>query len=69
MLIVWGMRDPFFPISDAERLAALFGDARLERIENARTFVQMDAPDRLAQLIAELLPAAPERRAASLKGG
>jgi pimeloyl-ACP methyl ester carboxylesterase len=69
VLIVWGMRDPFFPISDAERLVALFGDARLERVENARTFVQMDAPDRLAALIAELLPAAPERRAASLRGG
>jgi pimeloyl-ACP methyl ester carboxylesterase len=58
VLIAWGTRDPFFPFADAERLAALFADARLEQIEGARTFVQMDAPERLAELIAELLPAA-----------
>jgi pimeloyl-ACP methyl ester carboxylesterase len=56
-LIVWGMRDAFFPARDAERLAELFPDARLERIGNARTFVQLDAPERLAELVAEMLPA------------
>ena len=55
-LIVWGLRDRFFPVSDAERLAALLPNARLERIENARTFVQLDAPDRVAALVAEMLP-------------
>jgi pimeloyl-ACP methyl ester carboxylesterase len=50
-LIVWGMRDAFFPFSDAERLAGLFPNARLERVENARTFVQLDAPERVADLI------------------
>jgi pimeloyl-ACP methyl ester carboxylesterase len=50
-LIVWGLRDAFFPFSDAERLAGLFPDARLERVENARTFVQLDAPERVAELI------------------
>ena len=49
--IGWGTEDSFFPFEDAERLAALFDDARLERIERARAFVQMDAPDRLAALI------------------
>jgi pimeloyl-ACP methyl ester carboxylesterase len=49
--IGWGSEDNFFPFEDAERLAALFDDARLERIERARAFVQMDAPDRLAALI------------------
>jgi pimeloyl-ACP methyl ester carboxylesterase len=49
--IGWGAEDKFFPFEDAERLAALFGDARLERIERARAFVQIDAPDRLAALI------------------
>jgi pimeloyl-ACP methyl ester carboxylesterase len=48
---VWGTRDPFFPVADAERLAALFADARLERIQTARAFVQMDAPDRLGELV------------------
>lgn len=52
-LIVWGTEDRFFPIQDAERLAARFPQARLERVEGARTFVQMDAPDRLAALIKE----------------
>lgn len=66
-LIAWGTRDPFFPLEDAERLAALFADARLERIEDARAFVQMDAPDRLAELILELIPATPER--VTTKGG
>jgi pimeloyl-ACP methyl ester carboxylesterase len=55
VLIAWGMRDPFFPLADAERLAALFADARLEPVADARAFVQMDAPERLAQLIAELI--------------
>ena len=49
--IAWGAEDKFFPFSDAERLAALFDDAQLQRVDGARTFVQMDAPDRLAALI------------------
>jgi pimeloyl-ACP methyl ester carboxylesterase len=69
VLIVWGMRDRFFPVTDAERLAALFADARLERIEDARTFVQIDQPGRLGELIGELVPAASERHAVPLKGG
>jgi pimeloyl-ACP methyl ester carboxylesterase len=51
VLIAWGTRDRFFPLSDAERLAALLPDSRLERIEGARTFVQLDAPERLAALL------------------
>jgi pimeloyl-ACP methyl ester carboxylesterase len=58
VLIAWGMRDPFFPFADAERLAALFADARVERIENARAFVQLDAPERLAELVNSFVPAA-----------
>jgi pimeloyl-ACP methyl ester carboxylesterase len=56
-LIVWGTRDKFFPLSDAERIEQLFSDARLETIDDARTFVQLDAPHRLAELILELEPA------------
>jgi pimeloyl-ACP methyl ester carboxylesterase len=55
VLIAWGTRDRFFPLSDAERLAELFPDARLETIEGARTFVQLDAPERLAALLAPVL--------------
>jgi pimeloyl-ACP methyl ester carboxylesterase len=55
VLIVWGTRDPFFVVADAERLAALFADARLELIDGARTFVQLDAPERVAGLVAEFV--------------
>ena len=50
-LIAWATRDPFFPISDAQRLAEMLPQARLERIDDASTFVQLDAPERLAELI------------------
>ncbi len=62
-LIVWGMRDKFFPVADAQRLAQTLPDARLERIDNARTFVQLDHPGRLAELVAEFMaaPVAPVR--------
>jgi pimeloyl-ACP methyl ester carboxylesterase len=50
-LIAWGTRDRFFPLSDAERLARTLPDARLETIDNARTFVQLDQPQRLAELV------------------
>jgi pimeloyl-ACP methyl ester carboxylesterase len=53
VLIAWGTRDKFFPIADAERLASLFQSGRLEKIETARTFVQMDAPERLAELVSD----------------
>jgi pimeloyl-ACP methyl ester carboxylesterase len=53
-LIAWGAEDPYFPYADAERLAATLPDARLHRLEGASTFVQLDAPERLAELIGEL---------------
>jgi pimeloyl-ACP methyl ester carboxylesterase len=55
VLIAWGTEDKFFRVSDAERLADLFADSRLERIDNARTFVQLDAPERLAELVTEFV--------------
>jgi pimeloyl-ACP methyl ester carboxylesterase len=60
VLIVWGTSDPFFPLADAKRLAALFPDARLETIASARAFVQMDTPERLARLVLSLA-SVPER--------
>lgn len=54
VLIAWGADDRFFPWSIAERLAAAFPDSRLERIEDARTFVPEDQPRRTAELIASL---------------
>jgi pimeloyl-ACP methyl ester carboxylesterase len=51
VLLAWGTEDKFFPVSEGERLAALFADARLERVAGARTFVQLDAPEQLAALM------------------
>jgi len=50
-LIAWGAEDRFFPFSDAERLAATLPNARLELVPGARAFVQLDAPERLAEMI------------------
>jgi pimeloyl-ACP methyl ester carboxylesterase len=52
-LIAWGTRDRFFPLRDAERLAQLLPCARLEKIDDARTYVQFDQPQRLADLLLE----------------
>ena len=52
-LIAWGTRDRFFPLRDAERLAEILPCSRLEKIENARTYVQFDQPRRLADLLLE----------------
>lgn len=51
VLLAWGTDDKFFPWEHAERLAGVFQNAQLERVEGARTFVQLDAPERLAALI------------------
>jgi pimeloyl-ACP methyl ester carboxylesterase len=51
VLLAWGAKDKFFPLAHAERLQSLFLHARLEKIEDARTFVPLDAPERLAELI------------------
>jgi pimeloyl-ACP methyl ester carboxylesterase len=51
-VIAWGTRDRFFPVSDAQRLARTLPNARLETIDGARTYVQVDQPQRLAELIA-----------------
>jgi len=63
-LLAWAPEDRFFPIAHAERLAELLPDARLERIEDSRTFVSEDQPQRLADLIAAFVRE-PARVAAS----
>jgi pimeloyl-ACP methyl ester carboxylesterase len=51
-LIAWSREDRFFKPEHAERLAQELPKARLEWIEDARTFSAEDQPDRLAELIA-----------------
>jgi pimeloyl-ACP methyl ester carboxylesterase len=52
VLLTWARDDKFFKLDLGERLAAAFPNARLEMIDNSRTFVPEDQPDRLAELIA-----------------
>jgi pimeloyl-ACP methyl ester carboxylesterase len=50
-LLAWGRDDSFFEASHPERLATDIPDARLVWVDGAKTFVPLDAPDRLAELI------------------
>lgn len=57
VLLAWGTEDRYFPVQDGERLARTLPNARLERIEHARLLVQLDAPERLAELITAFIAA------------
>jgi pimeloyl-ACP methyl ester carboxylesterase len=54
-LVAWSREDRFFKPAHAERLAQDMPNARLEWIEDARTFSPEDQPGRLAQLIASFV--------------
>jgi pimeloyl-ACP methyl ester carboxylesterase len=54
-LIAWAPEDRFFKLRYAERLAAEIPNARLARIEDSRTFVSEDQPERLAEEIASFV--------------
>lgn len=51
--LLWAPGDRFFPISYAERLAGETANATLVRIPDARTFVPLDQPARVAEEIAD----------------
>ena len=51
----WASEDRFFRLADAERLAAMVPDARIETIADAKTFVALDQPARVAELIEEFV--------------
>jgi pimeloyl-ACP methyl ester carboxylesterase len=52
LLLTWAPGDRFFPIKYAERLANETPNARLVQIPDAKTFVALDQPQRLADEIA-----------------
>jgi pimeloyl-ACP methyl ester carboxylesterase len=62
VLLAWAVEDRFFKIGFAERLAAVFPDARLEPIADSATFVPEDQPQLLAGLIAEFAGASSHNR-------
>jgi pimeloyl-ACP methyl ester carboxylesterase len=49
-LVVWTRGDRFFPLSDGRRLAADLS-APLDVLDDTRTFIPLDQPERLAELI------------------
>ena len=55
VLVAWAPDDRHFTWDLAERLAAAFPNARLERIEDSYTFVAVDQPERTAQLIRDFV--------------
>ncbi len=57
ILLTWAPGDKFFPLSYAERLAAEAGNARIVEIPDAKTFVPLDQPQRLAEEIAKFVDA------------
>lgn len=50
--LAWAREDRFFKPGHAERLAAVAADSRIEWIDDAGTFVPLDRPERVAELIA-----------------
>ena len=52
VLLAWGDRCDFFPMTHADRLAAAFPDATVTTIAGARTWVPVDEPAQLAAAIA-----------------
>jgi len=55
--LIWGARDPFFPLATAERLRRAIPGARepVHVVWGAGHFPQEDRPDEVARLIAEFL--------------
>ena len=51
VLFAWAPEDRVFKLSYAQRLAERIPDARIETISDAKTFVSLDQPQRLAELI------------------
>ncbi|WP_049560935.1 alpha/beta fold hydrolase [Nonomuraea sp. SBT364] len=51
--IVWGTADRAFPVALGRRLGQAFHDAEFVEVPDARTFVHLDAPQVLAEQIAE----------------
>jgi pimeloyl-ACP methyl ester carboxylesterase len=64
-LIAWAPEDRFFKFRYAEKLASAIPDARLVRIENSRTFVSEDQPERLAEEISSFAKETTKASAAS----
>lgn len=54
-LVIWGTRDPFFPVAVADRTAAAIPGGRLAILEDAGHFLPEERPDEFADLVADLV--------------
>ena len=54
-MLVYAREDPTVPPKVGRRLAALIPDAEFHWLEHTSHFVQVDRPDRLADLLAGFL--------------
>jgi pimeloyl-ACP methyl ester carboxylesterase len=54
-LVVWAADDRLFPPAHAERLGRVLHSARVELVENSRTWVMVDQPERTADLIRQFV--------------
>lgn len=54
-LVAWAADDKFFPVEHGRALADLMPNARFELVENSRTFIPEDQPERLVELTLEFL--------------
>ena len=52
-LLIWGMKDPLFPPKSIPQMRATFTDHVLVELPHANHFIQEDAPDRIAEAIAQ----------------
>jgi pimeloyl-ACP methyl ester carboxylesterase len=61
VLLIWGDTCDFFPVADAERLAADFPSAELVVVPGAKTWVPIDDPGGVSEAIAGFVPGRGER--------
>ena len=52
--LIWGEKDPFFPVAWAKEMVSTFPDASLSVVPGAKLFVHEEEPERVAEL---MLPA------------
>ena len=55
VLLVWGARDPFFPVAKARTMVDTFPDARLVVVDDASLFVHEEQPAAVAAALRPLL--------------
>jgi pimeloyl-ACP methyl ester carboxylesterase len=60
--VAWAADDRFFPREHGERLAELLPQGRFELVEESRTFIPEDQPERLVGLLRDFLAVRPAGR-------